>query len=115
MVEPRKVAPRADNASPHAGAQVAWLLVVLALIVALGVAALAVGSRPRLPAPFGPARNGAIVYGSTDGDIYASTRQPAPSTAIITGADRRRDARFRTQRLDFRVRSRNTIEPEEGC
>jgi Tol biopolymer transport system component len=66
--------------------RVAWLLVVLALIVAVGVAALAIGSRPRLPAPFGPARNGAVVYGSTDGDIYAYDPVTGVSTAIITGA-----------------------------
>src|SRR4051812_16613648 len=50
--------------------RVAWLLVVLGLILAIGAAALWVGTRQRLPAPFGPARNGAIVS-SHDGDIFA--------------------------------------------
>ena len=50
--------------------RVAWLLVVLGLIVVVGVAALAIGSRPRLPAPFGPARNGAVVT-SSNGDIWS--------------------------------------------
>ena len=41
--------------------RLAWLLVVLALVVALSVIAV-VGSQPRnLPAPFGPARNGLIL------------------------------------------------------
>ncbi len=47
----------------------AWLLAVLGLILALGAVALWAGSRQRLPAPFGLARNGAIVS-SHDGDIY---------------------------------------------
>ena len=47
----------------------AWLLVVLGLILALGAAAIWVGTRQRLPEPFGPARNGAIAM-SHDGDIY---------------------------------------------
>src|SRR6476620_6642893 len=41
--------------------RVAWLLVVLGLIIAIGAAALWIGTRQRLPQPFGPARNGAIV------------------------------------------------------
>jgi len=50
--------------------RVAWLLVVVGLLVALAAAALWVGSRQRLPQPFGPARNGAIVS-SHDGDLFA--------------------------------------------
>src|SRR3954453_13472959 len=38
--------------------RIAWLVVVLGLIFAIGLAVLAVGSRRQLPAPFGPARNG---------------------------------------------------------
>ena len=42
---------------------------VFLIVVALLAAALfAVGSRHHVPAPFGPARNGAIVFGN--GDIY---------------------------------------------
>ena len=49
--------------------RVAWLLVLIALLAALGAAVLAVGSQPRqLPPPFGPARNGSIVY-EVDRDI----------------------------------------------
>ena len=47
-------------------------LVLLALLVAL-VAALVVGGRPSLPAPFGLARNGLVAYAS-GGDIYTATR-----------------------------------------
>ena len=50
--------------------RVAWLLVVLGMVIALAAAALWIGSRHRLPNPFGPARNGAIVS-SHDGDIFA--------------------------------------------
>ena len=50
--------------------RIAWLLVVLGLVLALAAAALWIGTRQRLPNPFGPARNGAIVM-SHDGDVYA--------------------------------------------
>ena len=65
--------------------RVAWLLVVLGLIVSLAAAGMWIGSRQRLPNPFGPARNGAIVM-SHDGDIYALD----PSThaeRLIVGGD----------------------------
>ncbi len=57
-------------------------LVLLALLIAM-LAAL-VGSPPRLPAPFGPARNGLIAYAS-GGDIYTVDPVSGLSTAIVTG------------------------------
>jgi Tol biopolymer transport system component len=44
------------------------LLLVLALVAA-GLVALAVASRPHVPAPFGPAVNGAVIYGA-NGDLF---------------------------------------------
>src|SRR5206468_4877646 len=50
----------------------ATLFVVLALIAALAVAALlAIGSRPRLPAPFGPAKNGLVAF-DDGGQLYVA-------------------------------------------
>jgi Tol biopolymer transport system component len=67
--------------------RVAWLLVVLGLIVVLGVAAVAIGSRYHQPAPpFGLARNGPILYGATDNDIYALDPVTGASKALITGS-----------------------------
>ena len=67
--------------------RLAWLLVVLGLIVVLGVAAVAIGSRYHQPAPpFGLARNGPILYGATDDDIYALDPVTGASTALITGS-----------------------------
>jgi Tol biopolymer transport system component len=63
----------ADPGLPGAGLRalqlrpVAVLVVVLVLVVAL--IAVYMGSRPRLPSPFGPARNGDIVY-SADHAAY---------------------------------------------
>lgn len=42
---------------------------LLALLLIAGLALAIAGSRPRLPAPFGPARNGQISY-SSNGDLY---------------------------------------------
>lgn len=64
--------------------RIAWLLVILGLIVALGVAILAAGSRPRLPAPFGLARNGAVVT-SSDGDISSVDPVTGATKALIGG------------------------------
>jgi WD40 repeat protein len=67
--------------------RIVWLLVVLALVAVLGVAVLAVGSRSRQPAPpFGLARNGAILYGGTDDDIYRLDPVSGAATALIAGS-----------------------------
>jgi Tol biopolymer transport system component len=66
---------------PRAG----WLLIVLALVLAMGTAIVIVGtSQRRLPDPFGPAANGALVY-SAEGDIYAFDPATGTSRAIIAG------------------------------
>ena len=60
-------------------------LLLLALLVAL-VAALVAGARPRLPKPFGPARNGLVAYAS-GGDIYTVDPVTGKSTAIVKGPE----------------------------
>ena len=67
--------------------RLAWLLVVVALIAALGVAVLAVGSRHRqLPPPFGLARNGAVLYGGSDGDIHKLDPATGATSTLVAGA-----------------------------
>ena len=59
-------------------------LLILALVVAGAIAYI--GSHPaRLPAPFGPARNGVLVY-AVDGDIYSVDPVSGSSHAITSGA-----------------------------
>jgi len=61
------------------------LAVILALLVAAG-AVLVAGSKRSLPPLFGPARNGAVIYGTTTGDILSL--DPATGTAVtIIGGD----------------------------
>jgi hypothetical protein len=70
----------------------AWLLVVIALLVAIGVAALAVGSRQHpLPPLFGPARNGTILFGGTDSDIHGLDPVSGATTSLIAGSARDRN------------------------
>ena len=58
-----------------------------AFIAVLGVAALTIGSRHRQPAPpFGPARNGVILYGGTDNDIHNFDPVTGATTTLITGS-----------------------------
>ena len=54
------------------------------LVVLIVGAALLAGSQHRLPAPFGPARNGLVTYAS-GGDIYAVDPATGRSTAVIKG------------------------------
>ena len=65
-------------------------IVVLALLGLLLAAALTlyVGSRPKLPAPFGPAANGLVAY-AEDGDIWTVDPITGVRKAIVTmsGAD----------------------------
>jgi hypothetical protein len=60
------------------------IVLVAALLLAIAVAVLAVGSRPRLPEPFGPARNGALVY-AAEGDIYRLETADGVPSVIVGG------------------------------
>ena len=68
--------------------RVAWLLVILALVVAIGVAVVTIGAPTQRPLPFGFAGNGSIVYGTAAGDILAFDPVTRTSTPIIGGATR---------------------------
>jgi Tol biopolymer transport system component len=59
-------------------------LLTVALLGVLLVAALVAGSRPRLPAPFGPARSGLVAY-ETDGDIYVVQPDGTGQTTLVGG------------------------------
>ena len=61
---------------------------LLALIALLAAAALAVyvGTQPRLPQPFGLARNGLVAY-AAEGDIYTVDPVIGVATAIVAGPD----------------------------
>jgi Tol biopolymer transport system component len=61
------------------------LLAILALLLAAALA-LYVGSRPRLPAPFGPAANGLVAY-SKGGDIFTVDPDTGERRAIVTGPE----------------------------
>jgi WD40 repeat protein len=65
--------------------RLSWLVLVLLLALALFAAAILVGvGRPRLPNPFGLARNGDFVF-STEGDIYRFDPTSGSQTPLITG------------------------------
>jgi Tol biopolymer transport system component len=61
------------------------LLVTVGLIVAFVIAALLIGSRPKLPAPVGPARSGLVTFDS-DGDIFAVQPDGSGRTRLVGGA-----------------------------
>ena len=92
-----------------------WRLIAIgiALLLLAGAALLYAGSRPHLPAPFGPARNGQILFATLDGEIMTID----PSTGAAKGPDRRSDLRCRSvvleRRNEVRIRSldRHRSEP----
>ncbi len=74
---------------PAFARQVPWRpIAVLTLILLLLAASLAlvIGSQRRLPAPFGPARNGLVAY-AKDGDIYTADPVSGEARAIVTGPE----------------------------
>ncbi len=62
-----------------------WLLIVLALVIALGTAVLVIGSRKPAPAPFTPAAHGTVLYAAPDGDIYALDTATNQTHPLIVG------------------------------
>jgi Tol biopolymer transport system component len=67
--------------------RVAWLVVVAGLVIALGAAVAFSASQPRLPAPFGIARNGGVVHDAADGDIHAFDPLTGQITVIVGGPE----------------------------
>lgn len=62
-----------------------WLLIVLALVIALATAVLVVGARKPAPAPFAPAGHGTVLYAAADGDIYALDTTTNKVRPLIVG------------------------------
>jgi Tol biopolymer transport system component len=61
------------------------IVIALLVLAFVALAIIAVGSRQqRVPPPFGPARNGALLA-SADGDIFSVDPKSAASTPLITG------------------------------
>ncbi len=86
---PERWLPVADIARTRAFAPAPpWRLIVLALVlIALVLAALLVaGSQRKVAPPFGPARNGEIVYDS-DGDLYIGDPMTGASRLLVGGPE----------------------------
>lgn len=64
-----------------------YLAALFMLLTALVAAAVLVGSRQRLPEPFGLARNGVVVF-EREGDLYTADAWGAPESALVTGTAR---------------------------
>lgn len=82
--------PMGVVARPVLAPPVPWrsiaILAILALIAAAG-AVIFVGSRPRLPEPFGPAANGSVLVSTVDGDIYLVDPVLGASKPIVVGPE----------------------------
>ncbi len=83
---------RAPSARP-----VLTVLAIVLLVVALVAAAVVVGSRPRsLPAPFGPAADGAVVF-AQEGDLFVADGLEGPARVLVGGPTEDRAPTFSRQ------------------
>ena len=80
---PVDITTRASTLAPNRLGRV--ILVGLLVLALVGLVIVAAGSRrPHLPAPYGPAQNGALIS-SADGDIVAIDTMTHASTPLISG------------------------------
>ena len=63
------------------------ILVLIGLLVGAALALYAGSQQTRLPAPFGPARNGSMFFADTEGVIYSFDPATGARTAIVDGPD----------------------------
>jgi Tol biopolymer transport system component len=83
---PMSTVTSAATAAPRIPWRAVGALALLVLAILVGAAVIA-GNQPRpLPAPFGPAANGLLVF-SADGDIHTSDPVTGETKAIVTGPD----------------------------
>ena len=80
---PMSVVTTRASAAPPIRWRVVGLVALLLIALTLGLALVA-GSRPRLPAPFGPAANGVVAY-ELNGDIYTADPITGAARAVVTG------------------------------
>ena len=60
-------------------------MILIGLLVGAALALYAGSQQTRLPAPFGPARNGSMFFADTDGVIYSFDPATEARTAIVSG------------------------------
>ncbi len=80
---PMGVLARTEPMRPVPWRAVGVLATLAILLAALVGAALLIGSTPRLPEPFGLARNGSIVFSTVDGRIVSADPGTGTTTTLI--------------------------------
>jgi Tol biopolymer transport system component len=71
------------------------MLAIIGLLLGVVVATIAfLGSRQRVPLPFGPAANGVILSEGAEGDIYVSAADGTDTRPLVTGAESDLGPRF---------------------
>jgi len=86
----------AQRVGPASAFRVPITLLLVAALLGVALFAIAVASRPDLPAPFGPAQNGRIVYASA-GDLYVLESEGATPQLLLGGLEKDRDPDFSPQ------------------
>ncbi len=86
----------AQRVGPASAFRIPITLLLVAALIAAALFAISVASRPDLPAPFGPAQNGRLVYASA-GDLYILESDGATPQLLLGGSDKDRDPDFSRQ------------------
>jgi hypothetical protein len=86
----------AQRVGPAAPFRIPIMLLLVTALLGAALFAITVASRPDLPAPFGPAGNGRIVYGSA-GDLYVIESDGATPQLLLGGPEKDREPDFAPQ------------------
>jgi Tol biopolymer transport system component len=73
------------SAAPRVPLRAVAVAALLLIALAIGLALLAGSQQPRVPAPFGPARNGNIAFVDADGAIRVAAPLDRTSAVIVAG------------------------------
>src|SRR5262245_8471183 len=68
--------------------RIALVLALMGVALALAAVIAAGGSPARLPAPYGTARNGALVFAAGDGDLWVADSLGSDPHPLVTGPGR---------------------------
>jgi len=86
------------------------IAVILGLLLAAGLAA-DIGAPPRLPPPFGPARDGPILLSTAGGDLVAVDPMTGKTTPLVTSPEKEDGATFSP---DGRAMFFARVSPDQG-
>jgi TolB protein len=99
--------------APRLPLRVVGLGLLLVALILAALVAVAIGSRPSLPAPFGPAGNGLIAFAKA-GDIFLVDLASGQPSAVVTGPDLDQQPQWSRDGTKLAFERRPMVEPNAG-